>query len=318
MKHIVILDSYTANPGDLSWEHLEELGDLSIYERTEPHEIVDRCQDADIIFTNKVVLGRATLEKLKKLKYIGVLASGVNNIDLDAAKDYKISVCNVPGYSGQSVAQQIMAMILDHCHKITEHSLSVRKGDWSHCPDFSYTVGSLTELDGKTLGIYGYGDIGSRLAHMALPFGMKVLIHKRTPPQSLPKGVEFCDANKLFESSDFISLNCPLTSKTENLINETSLKSMKKTAVLINTGRGQLINENALSQALKSRDIAACYLDVLSSEPPPIDHPLLGTPNCKITPHIAWATPEARKRLLEISVSNLKSYLNSTPVNQVV
>jgi glycerate dehydrogenase len=216
------------------------------------------------------------------------------------------------------VAQQIMAMILDHCHKITEHSLSVRKGDWSHCPDFSYTVGSLTELDGKTLGIYGYGDIGSRLAHMALPFGMKVLIHKRTPPQSLPKGVEFCDANKLFESSDFISLNCPLTSKTENLINETSLKSMKKTAVLINTGRGQLINENALSQALKSRDIAACYLDVLSSEPPPIDHPLLGTPNCKITPHIAWATPEARKRLLEISVSNLKSYLNSTPVNQVV
>lgn len=318
MKKIVILDAYTANPGDLSWEPLEQFGELSCFERTRPDEIIERCLEAEIILTNKVVLNRATIEKLKHLKYIGVLASGVNNIDLPAAKEHGVTVCNVPGYSGQSVAQQIMAMILDHCNKITEHSLSVRKGDWSHCPDFSYTVGSLAELEGKTLGIYGYGDIGSRLAHMALPFGMKVLIHKRTQPKFLPEGVEFSDSETLFKTSDFISLNCPLTEETENLINTQTLNTFKATAVLINTGRGQLIDEKALAQALTSRQLAAAYLDVLSTEPPAIDHPLLGAPNCKITPHIAWATPEARKRLLEISFSNLESFLNSSPENRVI
>lgn len=317
MKQIVILDAYTANPGDLSWDAFEKFGQLKIYDRTTPDQIVARCQDAEIVFTNKVILNKASLEKLEKLKFIGVLASGVNNIDLAAAKELGITVCNVPGYSGQSVAQQIMAMILDHCHKITEHSLSVRKGDWSNCPDFTYTVGRLTELDGKTLGIFGYGDIGSRLAHMALPFGMKVLIHKRSKPQFLPEGVEFCDAEKLFRESDFISLNCPLTQETEHLINQNSIQLIKDTAVLINTGRGQLIHEEDLAQALKSRQLAAAYLDVLSSEPPPISHPLLGAPNCKITPHIAWSTPEARKRLLAISLANLESFLNSSPVNQV-
>lgn len=318
MPNLVILDAHTANPGDLSWDEFKSFAKLTIYPRTNSNELVERLKEADFVLTNKVVLSKETLSSLPKLKYIGVLASGVNNIDLNAVKDNHITVCNVPGYSGQSVAQQIMAMTLDHANKISEHSISVRKGDWSRGPDFSYTVGPLIELAGKTLGIFGYGDIGSRLAKMALAFGMKVIIHKRTPPTTLPEGIEYVDAKTLFSKSDFLSLNCPLTPETENLINLETLTRMKKNAVLINTGRGQLINEEELEEGLKQNLISAAYLDVLSTEPPSIGHPLLGAPNCKITPHIAWSTPEARQRLIQISLDNLKAFLNSNPQNSVV
>jgi len=318
MPKIVILDAATTNPGDLSWEEFNELGSVSIFPRTADGEILTRCDDAEIVLSNKVRLNHQHFEKLPALKYVGVLASGVNNIDLEAAKFHRIAVTNVPSYSGQSVAQLILAMILNHSNHVQEHSSSVRKGDWSRSPDFSYTVAPISELAGKTLGIYGYGDIGTRLAQMVLPLGMNVLIYKRDTTQPLNAGLKYATAEDIFKRSDFLSLNCPLTETTLNLINENTLSMMKASAVIINTGRGQLIDEQALANSLRKKTISAAYLDVLSQEPPALDHPLIGAPNCRITPHIGWATPEARARLLKTSLSNLKAFLNSESLNRIV
>lgn len=310
---LVILDAYTANPGDLEWPTFSEFSTVNIYPRTSTDEFYERCEGASAILTNKVHLDRSRMESIPTLKYIGVTATGYNIIDIETAKDLGITVCNVPEYCSTSVAQATFSLILELCNHTGQHNLAVKSGDWTQSPDFCFWQKPLIELAGKTFGIVGYGNIGQAVIRIAQAFGMKTIVHTRTEYAS--PLVEFVDKKTLFENSDIISLHCPLTDKTDKLVDEYHLSLMKKDAYIINTSRGALIDENALAHALNNDRIAGAGLDVLGLEPPSEDNPLLKAKNTIITPHVAWATHSARKRLIEISYNNLISFLNGQPIN---
>ncbi|MSR43433.1 MAG: D-2-hydroxyacid dehydrogenase [Pedosphaera sp.] len=313
--NIVVLDGHTLNPGDLSWDALRALGTCSIHDRTAPDQIAPRARDAEILITNKTVLSRDTILQLPKLRFIGVLATGFNVVDTAAARERGVSVCNVPGYGTKSVAQLVMALLLELVHRTGHHAETVRAGRWSQSPDFCYWDYPLIELDGLTLGIVGYGRIGEAVAQVARAFGMKIIAQSRTPKKN--ESVTFVELDTLFREADIISLHCPLTPENKGLVNAARLALMKPTAFLINTARGPLINEPELAAALNSGRIAGAALDVLSVEPPPADHPLFTARNCILTPHIAWATRAARARLMETAVANLKAFLAGHPQNVV-
>lgn len=313
---IVVLDGETLNPGDLTWQAVSALGEFSCFARTPSAEIIPRAQDAEIVLTNKTPLDANTLAQLPKLKYIGVLATGTNVVDLAAAKELGIVVTNVPAYGPDAVAQMVFAHILHHTQAVAAHHQAVAAGQWSNCSDFCFTLMPLQSLKGKTLGLIGYGDIGQQVAKLALAFGMKVLVNTRTEPSNLPQGVSWTSRDTVFKESDILSLHCPLTPETTELINTQTLELMKPQALLINTARGGLIDEAALATALKQGKVFA-GVDVLSTEPPSADNPLLTAPNISISPHNAWATKEARQNLLNIATANLSAYLAGERVNWV-
>lgn len=313
---IVVLDGETLNPGDLTWQAVSELGEFSCFARTPSAEIIPRAQDAEIVLTNKTPLDANTLAQLPKLKYIGVLATGTNVVDLAAAKELGIVVTNVPAYGPDAVAQMVFAHILHHTQAVAAHHQAVAAGQWSNCSDFCFTLMPLQSLKGKTLGLIGYGDIGQQVAKLALAFGMKVLVNTRTEPSNLPLGVSWTSRDTVFKESDILSLHCPLTPETTELINTQTLELMKPQALLINTARGGLIDEAALAAALTQGKVFA-GVDVLSTEPPSADNPLLTAPNISISPHNAWATKEARQNLLNIATANLSAYLAGDKVNWV-
>jgi glycerate dehydrogenase len=315
--NIVILDGYTLNPGDLDWSPLHELGQVAIYDRSQKNEIVERAREADALVVNKVVLTEDILDQLPKLKYIGVAATGYNNIDIEATKKRNITVTNVKAYGPASVAQHTFALILALFNRIETHSQSVYAGEWAASADFAYWKTPLTELAGKTIGLIGLGDIGSQVATIAQAFGMKVIAYRKNPTLTEVTHINMVTLDAIFKRSDVVSLHCPLTEETKGLINADTLGLMKKNAILINTGRGPLINESDLAEALKSGIIGGAGLDVLSSEPPAADNPLLYAPNCVITPHIAWATLEARTRLMQMVAANLKAFQSGNPKSVV-
>ncbi|MFA4945388.1 MAG: D-2-hydroxyacid dehydrogenase [Lentisphaeria bacterium] len=312
---IVVLDGYTLNPGDLDWGPLAALGELTVHERTPAAEAVARAQGAAAVLTNKVVLDRATLGRLPGLRYVGVLATGYNVVDTEAARERGITVTNVPAYSTPSVAQATFALLLELANRTALHDAAVKAGRWSHCPDFTFRLGTLVELAGLTFGIYGMGAIGQAVARVAQGFGMAVLAVSRTPKE-LP-GVRWVDHETLFRESDVVSLHCPLTPETKELVDAATLALMKPTAYLLNCGRGPLVNEADLAAALNAGRLAGFGADVLSTEPPRADNPLLAARNTVITPHIAWATDAARRRLLATVVANLRAFLAGTPQNVV-
>ena len=315
---IVILDGYTLNPGDLSWAGLEEYGELTVYDRTSVNEIIERAKGAEVVLTNKVPLGVEALGKLPDLKYIGVLATGYNIIDIDHAKKQGIMVANVPGYGTTSVVQLTFALLLELCHRVQRHSDSVMAGKWSRSPDFCFWDYPLVELSDKKMGIIGFGDIGQKVADVATAFGMEILGYSRTETDQLHRrNFRWASLDELLEQSDVVSLHCPLTPQTKGLINSGTLAKMKKSAFLLNTSRGPIIQEEDLAAALNDGTIAGAALDVLSVEPPSSTNPLFAAKNCVITPHIAWATKEARSRLLGIVVDNLAAYSAENPVNVV-
>jgi len=314
---IVVLDGHTANPGDLSWEKLAAMGDLQVYERTPPELVVERAKDAEIVFTNKAILDRAAIMALPKLRFIGVLATGYNVVDTSAARERGIPVCNVPNYSTQSVAQAVWALLLELTHHVGAHSTAVRAGAWSSCPDFSFTKTPLVELAGLTLGLVGYGQIGRAVARIGLAMGMKIIACRRNPASAAEPDVQITDLQTVFREGDVVSLHCPLTEQNRGMVHASLLSLMKPSAFFINTARGPLVNENDLASALNSGRIAGAGLDVLCVEPPPPNNPLLTARNCVITPHYAWATKAARRRLLDISADNLRAFLTGHPVNVV-
>ena len=315
---IVVLDGYTLNPGDLSWDGLKGIGDVIIYDRTPPDKILERSRDAEILFTNKTPLSEDTLNVLPSLRYIGVLATGYNIIDIEAAKKKGITVTNVPAYSTLSVAQLTFALLLELCLHVQKHSDSVFDGKWADSKDFSYRDYSLVELAGKTIGIIGFGSIGRNVADIAAAFGMNVFGFSRSQTnQSHRSNFKWVSLDELFEHADVVSVHCPLVPETKGLVNLRYLKKMKKTAFFLNTSRGPVVVEEDLVYALNNDLIAGAGIDVLSSEPPSRDNPLLTAKNCIITPHIAWATREARIRLMNITVSNLSGFLNNMSVNVV-
>ncbi|MBE1445400.1 D-2-hydroxyacid dehydrogenase [Paenibacillus sp. OAS669] len=316
--NIVVLDGYTLNPGDLSWDKISRLGLTTIYDRTPAELIVERAADAEIVLTNKTPLSAATLEKLPKLRYIGVLATGYNIVDIHAAREKGIPVTNIPTYGTHSVAQFVFAMILELCHRIGRHDEAVKAGEWTSSIDFCFTKSPLIELSGKTIGLIGLGKIGTQTARIAQAMNMRVLAagSGRSRPQPV-EGVEWTDMETLLRASDIVSLHCPLTPDTEQLINRERLAWMKPTAFLINTARGGLIHEQDLADALNGQAIAGAALDVLSVEPPPADNPLLTARNCIITPHIAWATQEARARLMDTAAYNVAAFLEGKPIHIV-
>ena len=316
---IVILDAYTSNPGDLCWEGLENFGDLKVHERTAPEQVLERCSGCEIVLTNKVVLDPETIEKLPELKYIGVLATGTNVVDLNFAKERGICVTNIPGYSTDSVVQHILAFMLHFSSKVSVHNDAVQEGKWVNSVDFCFTLGTLNELSGKTLGVIGLGTIGRKLAKVADALGMKIVAAHQSSMNrlELPFEVEWLPMDEVFARSDFLSLNCPLTPETDKVVNAERLRKMKSSAVVINTGRGPLVDEQALADALNNGTIAGAGLDVLSTEPPSDDNPLLGAKNCVITPHIAWSSREARARLIAVAADNLSSFLSGIPQNVV-
>ena len=315
--NIVVLDGFTLNPGDLCWDELKALGLCGIFDRTAPDQILTRCASAEIILTNKVPLTRETIAALPKLRYIGVLATGYNVVDTAAARERGIPVTNVPDYSTRSVAQLTFALLLELTHHAGHHAQTVREGRWSRSLDFCYADFPLIELDGLTLGLIGFGRIGREVAKIARAFGLRVLVHTRTRLADATADVEFVSLDELLQQSDIVSLHCPLTTETKNLINAARLAMMKPTAFLVNTSRGPLIDEAALADALNSGRIAGAALDVLSTEPPPETNPLLEAKNCFITPHIGWASAAARRRLMNIAVGNLRSFLGGVPQNRV-
>ncbi|MGK6350997.1 D-2-hydroxyacid dehydrogenase [Parapedobacter sp. DT-150] len=315
---IIVLDGYTLNPGDLNWNGLERHGDVSVYDRTAPDEIVDRAKGAEAVFTNKVPLDAQTLERLPDVKYIGVLATGYNIVDVNYAKQRGIVVTNIPGYGTTSVVQLTFALLLELCHRVQRHSDSVMEGKWSRSPDFCFWDYPLVELSGKTLGIVGFGDIGQKVADVATAFGMHVLGYSRTQTdQSHRKNFSWTSLDELLAQADVVSIHCPLTPQTKGLINAGTLAQMKPGAFLLNTSRGPIIVEEDLAEALNSGRLAGAGLDVLTAEPPPSGNPLFGAKNCMITPHIAWATAGARSRLMGMAVDNLSAYVNGTPINVV-
>lgn len=314
---IVILDGYTANPGDLSWGSLKELGEVTVYERTRREEIAGRAADADIVLTNKVVMDREMMALLPRLKYIGVLATGYNVVDIEAAREKDIIVTNVPAYSTESVAQTVFAHLLTVTNRTEHYAQQNRLGRWAENRDFCYWDTELTELAGKTMGIVGLGHIGRRVAEIALAFGMQVKAMTSKKAEELPAGIQKTELQSLLATSDVVSLHCPLTEGTRHLIHRETLRLMKPSAILINTGRGPLVDDEALAEALNEGQLRAYCADVVTEEPPKADHPLLHAPNAFITPHIAWATVEARKRLLQTAIGNVEAFVNGHPVNVV-
>ncbi len=315
---IVVLDGYTLNPGDLSWKELEELGDITVYDRTPKELVPERAEDADIVFTNKTPLGSEAISRLNKLKFIGVLATGYNVVDVLAAKEKGIIVSNIPGYGTSSVAQFTFALLLELCHRVQRHSDTVAEGRWVRSPDFSYWDSPLTELAGKTIGIIGFGDIGSKVGDLATAFGMDIIATaRRQNGQEQRPNFRWADLDTLLRESDVVSLHCPLFPETQGLLNARRLKTMKRSAFVLNTSRGPLIVEKDLADALNDETIAGAAVDVLSIEPPSNDNPLFSAKNCIITPHIAWATKEARQRLMTIAANNLSEFIKGRPVNIV-
>ncbi|MDT8716308.1 D-2-hydroxyacid dehydrogenase [Clostridium sp. 19966] len=313
---IVVLDGYTLNPGDLSWDGFRNLGDVTIYDRTDSTETYERSKDAEIVITNKTIIDKKLIDKLTKLKYIGVLATGYNVVDVSAAKKKNVIVTNIPAYGTDSVAQMIFALILDITNHVSSHNAAVRQGAWSKSKDFCFWNKPIIELSGKTIGIIGFGAIGRKVADIAQVFDMNVIAYSRTiTDESKRKNFKWVSLNSIFEESDFLSLNCPLNNATKGIINRDTLNKMKKNAILINASRGPLIVEEHLAEALNKGTISAAGLDVLSEEPPSKDNPLIKAKNCVLTPHIAWAAKEARMRLMNIAVSNLKAFLNGNPEN---
>ena len=314
---IVILDGYAANPGDLSWNALQDVGELTVYDRTMPEDTVVRATGAEIILTNKVVLGRKEIEQLPQLRYIGVLATGYNVVDTQAAHEHDIVVTNVPAYSTESVAQMVFAHLLTVTNRTEHYALLNRQGRWSENPDFCYWDTSLLELSGKTFGIVGLGNIGHRVAQIALAFGMRVIALTSKSADALPPGIRKVDLQELLTTSDVLSLHCPLKDDNRHFINAQTLAVMKPTAIVINTGRGPLVNDADVAEALAAGRLAAYCADVLTEEPPKADNPLLCQPNAFITPHIAWATKEARLRLLSTVIENVRAFVGDCPQNVV-
>ena len=314
---IVILDGHTANPGDLDWTPFAALGELTVHERTPAALTVARAAGAQVVLTNKVLLGAQELAALPALRYIGVLATGYNVVDVTAAKERGITVTNVPAYSTPSVAQHVFALLLELTRSAGQHAAMVRAGDWSRSADFAFWVTPQVELSGLTFGIVGFGAIGQAVARIALAFEMRVLVQTRTPNPAAWPEISFVGLDYLFAQADVVSLHCPLTETTRNLVDATRLKAMKPTAYLINTGRGPLVDEAALAAALQAGQIAGAGLDVLSQEPPSGDNPLCSAPNCVITPHLAWATKAARQRLLDTAIDNVRAFVEGREQNRV-
>lgn len=313
---IVVLDGYTCNPNDLSWDMFEKLGELTVYDRTKPNEVLQRAKDADVLITNKTVLNKEIISQLTLVKYIGVIATGYNVVDVAAAKEKGIVVTNVPGYSTASVAQHVFSLLLEITARVGHHDQTVKSGRWSSSLDFCYWDYPLMELADKTFGVLGYGRIGKQTAVIAKAFGMNVIAYDRgrTNHDGI---VEKVSLPQLFTQSDIISLHVPLSDDTREIINKNSLSMMKEGVILINTSRGPLINESDLAQALLSKKVKAAGLDVLTQEPPAADNPLIPLDNCLITPHIAWAPIEARERLLHIAADNLKKFQEGIEQNRV-
>jgi len=315
---IVVLDGYTLNPGDMSWSGIEQLGELVVYDRTPVEKIIERIDNAQIILTNKVVLTKEILQKTPSVKYIGVIATGYNVVDTTAAKELGIIVTNVPAYSTNSVAQLVFAFILELCHHVGEHNIAVHNGAWTNSEDFTFWNYPLIELAGKTLGIIGFGGIGQATARIAEAFGMKVLVYNRTKKLELETDrIKFAELEEVLNQSDYISLHCPLTDKTKGLINKESIAKMKIGVFLINTSRGPVLVEQDVADALNSGKLAGVGVDVVSIEPIPGNNPLLKAKNCIITPHFAWAPKEARTRLMDTLIKNIKAFMENEPINVV-
>ena len=314
---IVVLDGYTLNPGDLSWDALKGVGECQIYDRTPANLTIERIDGAEAVFTNKVILNEEILKACPSIKYIGVLATGYNVVDLQAATKAGIVVTNIPAYSTDSVAQMVFALLLNITNQVQLHAQAVREGQWARSADFSFCLSPQVELSGKILGIVGFGKIGQKVAEIGHAFGMKILFQNRSLKKGLPGYFVQCELDELLKKSDVISLNCPLTEENKGFINKEKLQIMKPGSILINTGRGPLINEHDLADALNNGGIAAAALDVLSNEPPSTGNPLTGLSNCYITPHIAWATKEARQRLMDIAIANLKAFLKGEKLHVI-
>ena len=314
MLKLTILDGHAVNPGDLPWNFLDGIVDYKVYERTSPEEVIERIGNSDAVFLNKIQITKEIFDACPNLKYIGVLATGYNVIDLDAARAHGVTVTNIPAYSTESVAQHVFSFILYFTNQVAQHSASVMAGDWVKCRDFCFWNGSLSELNGKTLGIFGYGNIGKKVCELGKAFGMNVICCTRTPKEGMPEQVSF---EELLKRSDFLTLHAPLTEQTKNIINKESLSLMKKSAYLINTARGGFVVEQDLADCLNFDGIAGYAADVLLNEPMNADCPLLKAKNCVITPHIAWAPRETRKRLQGIAEENLKAWIAGNPINVV-
>lgn len=315
---IVVLDGYTLNPGDLSWKELDTLGQVAVYDRTPADKVIERIGDSEIIFTNKTLITREVLEKIQNVKWIGVLATGYNVVDVVAAKEKGILVSNVPTYGTTAVGQFVVALLLEICHHVGAHSEAVKKGQWSSSEDFCFWNYPLIELSGKTMGIIGFGRIGQATGKIAKALGMEVVVvDQYVNEEMVTQGFKYVTLDALLAQADVISLHCPLFPENTGMINKENIAKMKEGVILINTSRGPLVNEQDLADALNSGKVAAAGLDVVSSEPIKEDNPLLKAKNCMITPHIAWAPKESRERLLGIAVDNLKAFLRGTPVNVV-
>lgn len=315
MNNITILDGYTLNPGDLSWGNMNALGNVQVFDRTPKSKIVERCNQSEIVLTNKVPLDKNTLNQLPKLRYIGVLATGYNIVDVIAAAEKGIVVSNIPAYSTHSVAELTFGLILERAQHISSHTQSVREGHWTDHQDFSYTINTTQELADKVLGIIGYGQIAKQVIKIAKAFQMKISVYTSYPDND--PDLTFASKEQLFASADFLSINTSLRPDNEQIVNKKTLELMKPSAILINTSRGGLINEDDLANFLNLDKIAGAALDVLSKEPPQPDNPLIKAKNCRITPHIAWSTYEARIRLMNLAISNIKAFQNGRPVNVV-
>jgi glycerate dehydrogenase len=315
---IVVLDGFTLNPGDLSWDVLESLGELTVYDRTSKDDIIKRIKDADIVFTNKTPITREAFAACPSIRFVGVLATGYNIVDTAAAKERGIPVCNIPTYGTTAVAQFVFALLLEICHHVGVHSDAVHNGEWTNNPDFCFWKHPLIELAGKTMGIIGFGRIGQNTGKIAQAFGMKVLaFDEYKNPELENENCRYAKLDEVLSASDVISLHCPLFPETKGMINKNSIPKMKDGVIIINTSRGPLIVEEDLAEALKSGKVGYAAVDVVMAEPIPSDSPLLRAPNCLITPHIAWAPKESRLRLMNIAVDNLKAFLNGSPVNVV-
>lgn len=314
---IVVLDGAGLNPGDLSWKPFEEFGEVTVYPRSTPDEVVARAADADIVFTNKVVFDETVIASLPNLKYIGVLATGYNVVDTEAAARHGVVVTNIPAYSTDSVAQMTFAHLLNIVTRVDKYATQTRAGRWAQSPDFCYWDEPLHELTGKTFGVVGLGNIGMKVARLALDFGMDVFAMTSKNAADLPAGIQKTTFEGLLGACDVISLHCPLTPTTRELINARSLAKMRHGAILINTGRGPLVNEADVAEALDNGQLGAYAADVLTDEPPRADNPLFAQPNAYITPHIAWATVEARQRLMNIAVANVRAFVENKPINVV-
>ncbi len=315
--NIVVLDAYTLNPGDLDWSPLAKMGKLSLFDRTEASQVLERSKNAEVLIVNKTVINQSLLEQLPHLKYIGISATGYDQIDLHAAKNAGITITNVPQYGTDAVAQHTFALMLELCNRVGLHDSSVKKGDWARNPDWCYWKSPLIELAGKTLGIVGMGKIGHKMATIAQAFGMNVIVFSRRSLRNDRDNFEYVNLKKLFSQSDFVSLHCPLTPETQGFIDYHLLSQMKPSAFLINTARGKLINEADLYKALQDKVLAGAALDVLPEEPPTIDNKLVGLENCILTPHCAWASWDARKRLMDTVIDNLEQFLAKKPQNVV-